>query len=187
MKRKKFFQTLYKYNIDNNSYLIEVSLDDYTDVYDDWDPSPFKKRDIENEFNDFIINSSLDIPLKYNISLVLYLPSTKKDKKKEAALISAYKNYYNYAVERLSRKKNNVNKKTTLYLFLSIILLSIGDLFSSEHTNVILSVIDEGIFIGGWVFLWEFFTNTFISKKELTDELAHYKRLYEADVNFEYI
>ncbi|NLZ94166.1 MAG: hypothetical protein GX922_09205, partial [Firmicutes bacterium] len=61
--RKRYFQNLYKFEAKNQHYLIEVSLDDYDDVYDSWDPSPFKRRDIEDEFHDYIFNSSEDIPL----------------------------------------------------------------------------------------------------------------------------
>ena len=56
--KRGFFQKLYKFDKKSKTYLIEVSLDDYDDVFDDWDPSPFKKRDIEDEFSDFILDSS---------------------------------------------------------------------------------------------------------------------------------
>jgi len=186
MRKKRYFQKLYKFDESSNTYLIDVSLDDYDDVYDDWDPSPFKKRDIEDEFNDFVVNSSEDIPLNFNIKIVLYLPESKKDLKKEVALISAYKNYYNYAMERLNKNKSNLNRKTISYLFLSVLLLSIGYFFIKDAQNVFLNVLHEGIFIGGWVFLWEFFTNIFITTREIQTEYKLYKRLYNSEIDFIY-
>ena len=58
MRKKRYFQNLYNFEVESNKYLIKVSLRDYNDIYDDWDPSPFKRRDIEDEFNDFVFNSS---------------------------------------------------------------------------------------------------------------------------------
>ncbi|WFD11953.1 hypothetical protein [Tepidibacter hydrothermalis] len=186
MRKKRYFQNHYNYDKSNNTYLIKVSLDDYDDIYDDWDPSPFKKRDIEDEFNDFIVNSSEDIPLNFNIQIVLHLPEYRKDVKKEVALLSAYKNYYSYAIERLTKNKLNLHKKTLSYLFLSILFLSMGYLFIKDIQNVFLNILHEGIYIGGWVFLWEFFTNIFITTREVQTEYNIYKRLYQSEVKFIY-
>lgn len=186
MRKKRYFQKLYKFEVTGNKYLIEVSLDDYNDVYDDWDPSPFKKRDIEDEFNDFIVNSSEDIPFNFDISIVLYIPISKKDPIKEKSLISAYHNYYNYAMARLNKAKSNQHRRILSYLMFSILFLTIGYFFSGTEPNVPLKVLHEGVFIGGWVFLWEFFTNVFITRRELLEEYKIYKRLYHAEIRFVY-
>lgn len=190
MRKKKYFQKLYNYNKENNAYLIEVSLDNYEEIYDDWDPSPFKKRDIESEFNDFVVNSSEDIPLEYNIEVVLYLPEIKKDEKKESYLISAYKNYYNYEAERINKQKRALRNKTISHLFFSFALLSLyflWEVFSEDKGSFFMSFpLKEGIMIGGWVFLWEVFTNVFIKRKEIQTEYKKLKRLHETNVKFVY-
>jgi hypothetical protein len=187
MRKKRFFQKLYKLDETSSAYMIEVSLDTYDEIYDDWDPSPFKKRDIEDEFNDFVINASQDIPLNFEIIIVLYLPLPRKDSQKETTLISAYKNYYAYALERLNKTKSNLYKKIIYYLLFSVFLLSIGTFFFREDQNLFISVLHEGVFIGGWVFLWEFFTNIFITRRELQEEYRLYKRLYQSDIKFIYL
>ncbi len=190
MRKKKYFQKLYNYNKENNAYLIEVSLDNYEEIYDDWDPSPFKKRDIESEFNDFVVNSSEDIPLEYNIEVVLYLPEIKKDEKKESYLISAYKNYYNYEAERINKQKCALRNKTISHLFFSFALLSLyflWEVFSEDKGSFFMSFpLKEGIMIGGWVFLWEVFTNVFIKRKEIQTEYKRLKRLQETNIKFVY-
>lgn len=186
MSKNRYFQKIYKFNEKSKTYQIEVSLDDYDDIYDDWDPSPFKKRDIEDEFNDFVVNSSEDIPLNYNISILLYLPQDKRNPNKEIALISAYRNFYDYAIERLNKSKTNLHKRTASSFFLSMLFLSIGYFFRSENSNLLLDVLNEGIFIGGWVFLWEFFTKMFITKREVQNEYMVYKRLYNSEILFVY-
>jgi hypothetical protein len=186
-KKRRYFQKLYKYDKISNSYLIEVSLDDYDDVFDDWDPSPFKKRDIEDEFDDFIVNSSEDIPLSHNISIVLYLPKSKKNTRKEATLKAAYKNFYEYIIEKIHKDIRTTNKTTISYLFLSLGLLSIGYMLFKGEQNLIFNVLQEGVLIGGWVFLWEFFTNIFIKMRELHNMNKLYNRLYNAEIRFTYV
>ncbi|QUH25860.1 hypothetical protein [Serpentinicella alkaliphila] len=187
MRKKRYFQHLYKYDELSNTYLIEVSLDSYDDVYDDWDASPFKKRDIEDEFNDFVVNSSQDIPFNHDIKIVLYLPESKKDEQKEATLISAYKNYYAYALDRLDKRKSILYEKTIFYLLFSVFMLSIGYFFFRGTMTIFSNILHEGIFIGGWVFLWEFFTSIFITRRELHEEYKIFKRLYKANIIFIYI
>jgi hypothetical protein len=153
--KKRYFQKLYVYDDKSESYLIQVSLDDYNDVYNDWDPSPFKKRDIEKEFNDFIEESSKDIPLKHNVTIVLFLLVNKKDSAKEAAIVSAYRNFYNYAVEKQRREIISLHKKNIYYLVASLLFLSIGYFFKGGQ-SVLIQVIHEGIFVGGWVFYGNF-------------------------------
>jgi hypothetical protein len=187
MRKKRFFQKLYKLDEASNAYMIEVSLDTYDDIYDDWDPSPFKKRDIEDEFDDFIINASQDIPMNFNIMIVLYLPLSKKDTQKEAALVSAYKNFYAYELDRLDKTKADLYRKIINYFLMSLFLLSIGFFFFRDEKNIFISVLHEGIFIGGWVFLWEFFTDIFITRRELQEEYKLHKRLYSSDIRFIYL
>lgn len=182
MRKRRYFQNHYKYDKSHNTYLIKVSLDDYDD---DWDSSPFKKRDIEDEFNDFIVNSSEDIPLNFDIEIVLYLPQSKKNLKKEVALISAYKNHYNYAIERLLKKKLNLHKK--LYcIYFSLFHFLVWVISLLKIHKVYFNVLHEGILIGGWVFLWEFFTNIFITTREIQTEYMPYKSLCQSEVNFIY-
>ena len=85
MKRKKsILDKLYSYDKKNNAYIIEVSLDKYEDIYNEWDPTPFRRRDIEPEFMDYLLDSSYDIPYKYNLDIKLYLPKSKEDEKSGA-------------------------------------------------------------------------------------------------------
>lgn len=188
MKNKvSLIQRQYKYEKENNAFLIEISLDDYDDVYDEWDPAPFKKRFIEESFDEFIVSSAEDIPLKYKLNIVLYLPEIKKDINKEAAVESAYKNYYAYIIEKVKKSRLKFNKMNISHLLLSILLLSCGYFFKMELENIFLNVFREGILIGGWVFLWEFFTNVFIKRRELNAEYKSYIRIYQSEIRFIYI
>lgn len=188
MWRKKFSQIQKQYRFEEliDAYLIEVSLDDYDDVYDEWDPAPFKKRFIKEEFDEFIVSSSEDIPLKYSLNIVLYIPKQRRDLDKEKAVISAYKNYYLYALEKIERSMSRLRKRNISYLLLSFFFLSIGYVLQRSVSHVILDVFREGIYIGGWVFLWEFFTNVFITSRKLHTRHNLLKRLYLSDIRFVY-
>jgi len=182
---EKFYQDLYRYDESDGSYIVEVSLDEYEDVYDEWDPSPFKKRDIEDEFDDFIWDSANDIPLKYKIKIVLYLPMAQKNKGKEKALREAYDNFYSFRLIRAYKTQKNIQKKILTYLMMSLTFLYIGYFYSAE-SGIVMSVLKEGIFIGGWVFLWEVFTLIFITLGEERKVSKIVKRLLDSKICFIY-
>ncbi len=186
MKRSSPIQKQYKYEAETNAYLIEAGLEDYNDIYDQWDPAPFRKRFIQEEFNEFIITSAEDIPKHNNIILVLYLPEGRKDDKKESAVRAAYANFYLYAAAKERRSLVDIRKKTLLYLLFSFSLLSIGYLYLNETEHIALNIIREGIFIGGWVFLWEAITNIFITRHDIMTRLNLYKRIYQSEIRFIY-
>ena len=188
MRKKKIsqIQKQYRYEKEANAYLIEVSLDDYDDIYDEWDPSPFKRRFIEVEFNEFILSSAEDIPSKYNIIIDLYLPEIIKELEKEKAVLLAYENYYLYAIEKEEKSWANLRQKNAFYFISSMFLLGIGYFYLNASENIFFNVIREGIFIGGWVFLWEFITNVSITRHEFQSRLKLYKRIYLAEIRFVY-
>jgi len=179
-------QTQYLFDEENKAYLIEVSLDDYDDVYDEWDPAPFKRRFIQKEFDEFIVDSADDIPLEYNIIVVLYLPEDKKDPNKEIAVEAAYRNYYSYELDKIDKGRAKLKKKNISYLLMAFSFLTIGYFFQFGKESIVLDVIKEGIFIGGWVFLWEFFTITFITRRELYGQHKAYKRIFDSPIKFIY-
>ncbi|MDH8677719.1 hypothetical protein QE109_06150 [Fusibacter bizertensis] len=187
MKRlRKYYQDIYKYEEADKSYVINVSLDAYEDVYDEWDASPFKKRDIEDEFDDFIRDSSSDIPLKYGLFIDLFLPQGEYSEKKEKMLIEAYENFYQFKFRRELKIKQGLHRKVINYLVLAIIFLFFGYFYSPSMENIFLKIVKEGIFIGGWVFLWEVFTLLFITIFEENREVRMIKRLLLAQLRFIY-
>jgi hypothetical protein len=186
MRKKNYFKKIYNFDTTSNSYCIDVSLENYKDVYNDWDPSPFKKRDLEEGFDDFIVNASEDIPLKYKITIVLHLPEAIRDANKENTIRSAYQNHYNHVLQRLDKSLSDLFRKGSISFVLSLVFLTVGSIFFKDEKSIFFRVLNEGIFIGGWVFLWEFFTDISIKRMKIVDELKLYKRLQNAEVRFIY-
>ena len=182
----KYYQEAYRFDLDEKSYIIDVSLDAYEDVYDEWDPSPFKKRDIEDEFDDFIRDSSSDIPLAYGLIILLYLPSAVKNDLKERMLLEAYDNFYRFQYRRAEKFKKDLQQKVMNNLFLSLLFLFFGYFSSPENDSIALMIVKEGVFIGGWVFLWEVFTLVFVTLKDHAKTLKQIERLINAKIRFMY-
>lgn len=189
MKRKKksTLDRLYSYDKKNNAYKIEISLDKYEDVYDEWDPTPFRKRDINDEFMEYIIDSSLDIPMKYNLDLELYLPEKIYDEKKEKNVKAAIKSYFSYLLDRNKRTLTNSFMRCLRCTFIGVILLGIY-FFSpvNDGSNDLAKVLVEGIAILGWVALWDVGEELLLNLITNYNKRRNLKRISRSKVEFIY-
>jgi len=176
----------YKFDEDKKVYLIDVFIDDYDDVYDEWDPAPFKKRFIEEDFDEFIKSSSKDIPMKFKLNIVLYIPLAMKDENKEKSVEAAYKNYYAYNTEKAEIEWNWMNRRSYTFLFIALSLLGLGSLLRFEDSSTLVDLFKQGILVGGWVFLWEFITYTFMDSKDYKFNYKIVKRLHQSELRFIY-
>ena len=186
-RKKKLLDRLYSYDKKNNAYVIEVSLDKYEDIYNEWDATPFRKRDIEEEFVDYLLDSSYDIPSRYNLDIKLYLPKSKEDEKKERNAKAALKSYFAYLLDRNKRNLLSSMARCMRSLFIGILLFAFYYLVINEtFTDYFSKIVVEGIGILAWVALWdvgEEFLFKLISKFNKRKSL---KRLSLAKVEFVY-
>lgn len=185
-KKKSTLDRLYSYDKRNNAYKIEISLDKYEDIYNEWDPTPFKKRDIEEEFIQYVIDSSIDIPMKYNLDLDLYLPEKKQDEKKEKNAKAAIKSYFNYLLDRNKRTLTAAIARCLRSAFIGIILLSVYYFSLGESSNEIARVLIEGVSILGWVALWDVGEELLLNIVKTWNKRRNLKRIANAKVEFIY-
>ena len=122
-------------------------MDKYEDIYNEWDPTPFKKRDIEEEFIKYVIDSSLDIPMRYNLDLDLYLPENMYDEKKEKNAKAAIKSYFNYLLDRNKRTLITSIVRCLRSTFIGVILLGIYYFSLNDMSGDLTRVLVEGISI----------------------------------------
>lgn len=186
-KKRSYIKQFYKLNQETGRYIIEVSLDNYNEVFNGWDPSPIKRRDLDPEVKDFILNCSDDLPLNFEIELKFYVPKSQLDKEKEALTIDGVKNNFNFFILLARKELMNNRKKTIKYITLSILFLLLS-YFSDKAIffGLFSTILKEGLFVGGWVFMWEAFSIIFFSDSEMYSDIKHYNRLLDSPIIFEY-
>lgn len=183
MRQKETYER-YVFDKESQAFVISVALDDYNDVFDDWDPSPFKLRDIEDEFLDFLWDSVEDIPKKYPLIFELSIPTSLKNEAKEKQLISALGHQFDYMISKNARKRRHERLEEVKYFVFAVIFFLVAYLYPFDSELLISKVISEGVFIGGWVFMWEVISNIFIESRELNEEKTVVKRFKNATIRF---
>ena len=189
MKNKKSqLERIYERDSQTKAFIILVAIDEYTDVFNDLDPAPFRKRDIDPDLRDFLEGCSSDIPLKHDICICFTIPENVRDKEKEKRIRAALKTYFSFIMHTTRGKIRQSHTKNLVYILASFTLL-IGAFFLGNiiPKNVVFSALVEGLYIGGWVFLWEAISSLSFKSKEIYSNYKHYKRFYYAPMSFSYV
>lgn len=186
LKKTNLFKSIYKLSLDGN-YIIEIDLDMYEDIFNEWDHAPFKRKDIDPELKIYIEDCSEDIPLKYDIELQFFVPKFHKNEEKEKMVVMGLKNYFDFYLNFINRKMFESRKNAFFYFVIGIIFFLISTFASKFISGGILSkILNEGLFIGFWVFLWEVFDILILSYRKLRREFKEYKRLLDSNIKFVY-
>jgi len=178
---------MYKTDPDTDEFIIEISVDNYNEIFNGWDPSPVKRRDLDPEVIDFIESCADDIPLRYPVELHFYMPADQRAEEKERLSIEGIRNNFAYSVALIRKSLSEIRKKTIMYSVAAFVFLILRYMSGPiVPTNILTTIMIEGLSIGGWGFLWEAFSLLFFSGQETSNQLKQYLRLLEARIIFKY-
>ena len=183
--KEDYLKRIYKTNPDTGAFIIEVSLDDYTDIFNGWDPSPVRRRDLDPDLVDFLEQCASDIPLEFPLELQFYIPQDKYDEDRETRSKEGIKNNFGFTAHFINKEIEENRRRIMIYAIASLAFLSVG--YLSRHyvpPNFLTTILTEGVSIGGWVFLWEAFSLIFFSGQEVNSRLKRYRRFQESKITF---
>ncbi|MFU8792771.1 MAG: hypothetical protein ACNA7K_01990 [Acholeplasmataceae bacterium] len=185
MKKNKTFQNLYHFNNDQSAYMIEVSLEDYSELFNGWDASPLRRKDLEPELVDYLEQAGTEIPLKEAVELVFYLPVALKDSDKEQKSMTGIKNHLKVVLMFIDKTLYRSYRQVVTYISLSILfLLGAYLLRNSADVSLLFSIMVEGLFIGGWFLLWNAFSTFFFTSHETRQRRKIFKRFLNCNITF---
>jgi len=186
MSKKNEVLNLYNKNPENGAYMIEISLEDYSEIFNGWDASIIKKKDIEPELLDYLEQAGYEIPMDQTVEIYFYLPKEINDTDKENISITGVHNNFKavlFYIERLLRKNY---RRIGSYIFIGILFL-IGAYVTRFYAGTItlmFSILIEGFFIGGWFLLWEAFSLFFFDSHETKQKRRVYRRYLNTKIFF---
>lgn len=145
------------YREEEGTYLIEIKLNQLQQVFNSLDPSPFLDRDLDDNAENYIINSVDEFPLNTPLKLVFYLPSNEQNTARHL-LPSALHNYFDYRQQGEQRKLRTIWRQGRISLIIGLsflfVCLSLSELIGRFGSDTFIHFLEEGLLISGWVALW---------------------------------
>jgi hypothetical protein len=186
MKTDKLFSEIYRFDSTSKRYLIEIGLDQYTDIFNVWDPAPFKRRELDPDLITYLEGSSEEISLDHAIELHFMVPPGSRKTAIEGEVCSGLKTGLNFKMYLIKKEFKQSLAQILRCLILGLIFFIIGKSVSLRvPPETYLSILSDALFIGGWVFIWEAVSIFFFTDRELLHRYRIYKRLRDAPVTFQ--
>jgi hypothetical protein len=175
----------YTLNPITGDYIIEIALNEYTDIFNSWDLSSHEIRDFDSELKLFLEECSNDIDLQHKIILRINVKDQYEDEKLEETIRESFRNYFNYSIILSDKILIKRRKQSGFYILLSTFFLFLTMLLQNRiNDNVFLGLIFHSLTVGGWIFLWEAFSILFIQSIEPRKKRKLYKRLLLSPIMF---
>jgi hypothetical protein len=186
MKKINYLNKIYEKNPANGNYILEISLDKYADVFNDWDHASYKKRDVDPQLAYFLEDCCSEIPNKYGLEICFYLPKQLPDKDKEKIIVNGIKTYYGFYTHSENKKLERSYEKIAIYLIVGFILLTLALTIKNTENSIFINTIIQGATVGGWVFLWEALSIFFFKMEGRRNTITIYERLSSITIYFKY-
>ena len=140
-------------------HTIEVRVGELWELFDEIDPSPFGKRDLDPRADEFIVSWSRELPRKAPLALVIYLGRGPGRPDEESMLGDAIHEYYVQRVATSRRHLRDLFRRGRISLAIGLAFLAgtivLGDLIGNYFPESDLAeILYAGVLIGGWVAMW---------------------------------
>lgn len=185
--KRNYLQKLYEVDRSTGNYIVEMTVNNYEDIFNDLDNAPLVKKDINQEIKDFLHDCSTDIPVKHKIELYFNISGEKRNETKESQVKAAFKTYCSFYIHSNRKKLKELYYHIAEYTIASIILLFVGFMLEEKMKKGLLcNILVEGFTIGGWVFLWQALSYYLGERKEIAGEIKILRRLLNSPRLFKY-
>lgn len=145
--------------ISEDHRIIEIRVSELSQLFNDIDPSPFRKRDLDPRAEQFIVEWSADFPARAPLALVVHLERTAGATGDARILREAIAEYFGQRAIAMRRDLRELFRRGRISLAIALAFLTtsivIGDAIATYfRESPVAEVIREGFLIGGWVAMW---------------------------------
>ena len=187
-KKTAILKQIYRYDPNDDTYVIDISLDNYLELFNDWDRSPIRRKDLNHELIEYLEEAAYEIPIKYKTKITFGMPESVKNIERQESSITGLRNNFKYVIHFINRTLSTNNRKSILYALLGLSFIVLSTIFEQFLPETFFfTVLAQGIFVGGWVLLWEAFSLFLFVSYEHRDRRKRYRRFLNSKIEFTYI
>ncbi len=139
--------------------IIEIRLTRLQQLFNSFDPSPFHDRDLDQDAEDYIVDSADEFPLQKPLKLIIHVPAEQLPRDYIADVQQALHNYFAYRMNEYRRRMRFLFRDGRIalmtglaFLFVCIVLRQLILAFLAH--GVASEIVEEGLYILGWVAMW---------------------------------
>lgn len=174
-----------RYRVIGGKQLIEVRVKTAQQLFDARDPAPFRDRDLDDDFSEYITTSADEFSRKTPLKIVIYIAEAQSPDLDKDAIREGIHSFITYQIELKRMQLTKLFKMARLFLFIGLVSLAIcltlsrmliGDVGEVQH------VLKEGLIIFGWVSLWKPFELILFDWYPAYDRIRLFRKMLETEI-----
>ncbi|MEM7823858.1 MAG: hypothetical protein QW227_00565, partial [Candidatus Aenigmatarchaeota archaeon] len=162
-----------------------LALDDYDDIFSDFDPRPYSERALSDDFLAEAKKGARDKP-SGGLELKLMLPKAKRREEDENTIRKRLREHFRKHYKILRAEKNSIIYKGVLFVLAGVLVMFFAALFFFEEAEY--SFVDKFLLIllepAGWFLFWEGLDMIVFESKKKNPDLSFYKKMVDCEINF---
>lgn len=136
---------------------IEVKLQEFEQLFNTIDPSPFHEKDLDHDLEEFIESWAKEYPLHEPLRLVVHLEQRPPDADPQAIIERAVHNYFAYKAGLNQREFTQLMREGRLSLIIGLLFLTAclsGARLAVNGHFPGAPIVEASLTIAGWVAMW---------------------------------
>lgn len=138
---------------------IAIRVNAISNLFNSFDPSPFREKDFDAEVEAFLVGWVRELPEVTPFSIVVHLPPSEAQKPEAARVGEAFAYYFNYRAQIAEQEMRELFRLGRRFLGIGILALAVclagSQIASTFIPNPVLArVVEESLIIVGWVANW---------------------------------
>jgi hypothetical protein len=138
---------------------IAIRLRTISQLFNSFDPSPFRERDIDAGVEEFVVGWVQELPHGAGFTIAVILPAEEAATPQAAGIGEAFHHYFDYRADMAEREMRELFRIGRRSLAIGLVVL-IACLVASQvvakfvPNQVVARVLEESLIIVGWVANW---------------------------------
>ncbi|MEM4215667.1 MAG: hypothetical protein QXD51_01130 [Candidatus Anstonellales archaeon] len=163
---------------------IVIALDDYNDIFSDFDLSPYQQRLLSDDFlkeiqKRYVESKKGDIEVKFS------LPAALRDQKIEGIIKKRLREYFNFQVKELDEEIRKRRINGAVYIVVGFFLLAVEYGLAEGHfTESIPRAIGILLLPAGWFSMWNGLELLIQIPEKISEQRKLYRKFAKADYLF---
>lgn len=145
--------------IPENCGIIEVLLQQMSQLFDSMDPSPFHEKDLDRNAVEYIVGSAYELPNRAPFGLVVYLDNPAGLPDEGRVVGDAVREHFARQLRLSWQELRLLLRRAWVSLIIGLSFLAVALAGSASVTRLmsegpLATVLRESLLIGGWVAMW---------------------------------
>jgi hypothetical protein len=163
---------------------LSVWLDDYDDIFSDFDSRPLAERSLSD---DFLVEMRKMIREKPegNVELKLLIPTAKRKKEVEALVVKNLHTHFKHAAAAVRKEMTNTRRQSIVLTFLGFLLMIItACIVSLANNSIFMKSLQIVLEPSGWFMVWTGLDNIFYNRRRRKPNLVFFLKMLNAEIVF---